>query len=383
MIHGAWPYLAVMLVCAGLFPALEKMTRWKLFEVLPPIVLIYLLVTALAVGGLWTDSDAIKAAQQAVTAHVLPAMIFLLLATCDLRAVIRMGPRLLATFLLATTSICLGFFVAWLAVGRWLPDAGWMVLSAVNGSWVGGTANLIAVKQAIGMPDPALAQALLMDALCYSLWVMALFAAVPFAARFNAWTRARTVAGASDAAPIVTAPASGGFVLLWLGAGLIVGLLASEAAAALPTSSMLTATTWKLLLATLAGLAVAHTPLGRMPGSFPLASALLLVLVAVMASQSSFHGLLAAPLFVLAGLIVLAVHLLIMTGGARLFRLDLATCSVASLANIGGVASAPLIAAAHSPLLVPVAVLMAMLGYVLGTGAGLTMAALLSRLAGS
>lgn len=372
-----------MLLCAGIFPALEKALGWRLFNVLPPIVLIYLLVTALAVFGVWQPTESIRGAQQAVTAQLLPAMLFLLLATCDLRAVLALGPRMLGTYFTATASICLSFLLIFLLLGRWLPADGWMVLSAVNGSWVGGTANLIAVKQSIGMPDAALAQALLMDALCYSIWVVTLFSAVPLAARFNRWTRARELPPPKAAAQAAAGAASPGVLVLWLGIGLTVSILATSAATLFPTSSVLSATSWKMLLATAAGLVVAQTPMARMPGSFALASALLLVLVAVMASQSSFAGLLTAPLFVLAGVLVLGLHATIMAGAARLFRFDLALCSVSSLANIGGIASAPLIAAAHSPVLVPVGVLLAMLGYVLGTGAGLGMAGLLSRLSGS
>lgn len=380
MIHTMWPYFAVMLLCAGIFPALEKVLGWKLFDVLPPIVLTYLLVTALAVSGAWRATPAIASAQQAVTGVMLPAMLFLLLATCDLRAVLALGPRMLGTFLAATASVCLAFLLVFLLLRSVLPAGGWMVLAAVNGSWVGGSANLIAVKQAIGLPDTALSQALLMDALCYSVWVVALFAAVPLAAAFNRWTRASALP-VPAASTLTTGPASAGVIVLWLGLGLVISLGAAEVATRFPTSRVLSATSWKLLLATAAGLVVARTPLGRMPGSFPLASGMLAVLVAVMASQSSFAGLLTAPLFVGAGLLVLAVHATLLATAARLFHFDLALCSVSSLANIGGVASAPLIAAAHSPLLVPVGVLMAMLGYVLGTGAGLMMAAILSHLA--
>ena len=381
MIQSLWPFLAVILLCAGIFPALEKAYGWRVFNVIPPIVFTYLIVTALAVAGLWqSSSEGIRGAQQAVTGQLLPAMLFLLLATCDLRAVFALGPRMLATFLTATASICAAFLLVFLALRALLPEGGWMVLAAVNGSWVGGTANLIAVKQAIGMPDTALSQALLMDTVCYSLWVATLFSAAPLAAAFNRWSGAPALP-VPKAQAIATGGAAPGTIVLWLGIGLAVSLGAAELAGLLPTTRVLSATSWKLLIATATGLIVAQSPLTRVPGSYPLASGLLYVLVAVMASQSSFFGLLTVPLFVLAGLLVLALHAALMALAARTFHFDLALCSVSSLANIGGVASAPLLAAYYSPLLVPVGVLLAMLGYVLGTGAGLLMASILSRLA--
>ena len=79
MIHTVWPYLAVMLLAAGLFSAIERRFGWKVFSVLPPIVLTYLLVTALAVSGLWQVNDEIKAAQSMLVSHMVPALLFLLM----------------------------------------------------------------------------------------------------------------------------------------------------------------------------------------------------------------------------------------------------------------------------------------------------------------
>ena len=81
-----------------------------------------------------------------------------------------------------------------------------------------------------------------------------------------------------------------------------------------------------------------------------------------------------------AGFTVLAFHAAAMVAAAKLLRLDLGLCSVASLANVGGVGSAPILAAAHSRALVPVGILLGLLGYVVGTAAGLGLAALLPTL---
>ena len=173
-----------------------------------------------------------------------------------------------------------------------------------------------------------------------------------------------------------------GQVLLWLGIALLVTLGARAVAAALPPLAALTPTSITVLIATLAGLVIARTPLARMPGSAPIASALLAIVVAVMGSQSDLSGLASAPMFILAGLVALAIHAALLAGAAKLFRFELALCGIASLAQIGGVASAPILAATYRPALVPVAVLLALLGYILGTGVGLFMAPLLASLGG-
>src|SRR6188474_2227225 len=109
MITTVWPYLAAMLLAAGVFPALERRFRWRLFEVLPPIVLTYLLVTLLAILGLWQVGPEIAAAQKAATGKLVPALIFLLMINCDLRAIWALGPRVLAVFFCTSIALFTAF----------------------------------------------------------------------------------------------------------------------------------------------------------------------------------------------------------------------------------------------------------------------------------
>ncbi|HEY1140840.1 MAG TPA: DUF819 family protein [Lysobacter sp.] len=383
MIDTVWPYVAVLLLAAGLFPTLERRYGWRLFSVLPPIVLTYLFVTALAVSGTWQASDDIAAAQRTLTAQLLPALLFLLMIGCDLRAILRLGPRMLAVFACAMVSILAAIAIVYLLFRHALPAQGWMMLSALSATWTGGSANLVAVKQSIGLPDNLLPSVLLADALCYSVWVVVLFSAGRFAPAFDRWTRADTRPPLPVTETHATGSAGAGNVLLWLGVALAVGNVSSVLAARLPVSGMLTTTAWTVLIATIAGLVLARTTAARSPVPAPLASAMLALLVAVLASQSNFAGLATAPLFVAAGFCVLLLHVVMLALLARLFRFDLYLCGIASLAQIGGVATAPVLAATYSRSLVPAAVLLATLGLVLGTGVGLSMAGLLSSLSPS
>ncbi|SKB33620.1 DUF819 family protein [Luteibacter sp. 22Crub2.1] len=381
MIESVWPYLAVMLLVAGFWPAIERRFGWKVFDILPPIVLTYLSVTALSVAGLWSASPGIHAAQSVIVGHLVPALLFLLMISCDLRAIFRLGPRVLGVFVCTSISLFIAFIVAFLMFRHWLPGDGWKPLASLSGSWVGGTANLIAVKQAIGMSDTSLATALLTDALCYSMWVVVLFSVARLAPAFNRWTRATSSADLIVTETAPRAPATMDGVLLWLGFALLVAALAPGVAARLPVGSMVSATTWTILIATVAGLIVAHTPLARMPGAQAVSSALLISVVAVLASQSSFAGIAAAPIYLLCGVTVIALHAVLLCAAARVFHFDLYLCGISSLAHIGGVAATPVLAATYSRSLVPVGILLALLGYILGTGFGLVVAAVLSRLA--
>lgn len=381
MIETAWPYVAALLAAAGLFPVLERRFGWRLFSILPPIVLTYLLVTALAVAGVWQASDEIVSARRALTSQLLPALLFLLMIGCDLRAILRLGPRVLAVFAGAMASILAAIVIVFLLFRHALPANGWKMLAALSATWTGGSANLVAVKQSVGLPDNLLPSVLLADAVCYSVWVVALFSAPRFAPVFDRWTRADRRPPLPEAAAPPTGPATAGDVLLWLGGALAVGNVSMALAARLPAGGLLTGTAWTVLIATVAGLVVARTKAARSPVPGPLAGGLLALLVAVLGSQSDFAGLATAPLFVAAGFCVLLLHVAILALLARLFRFDLHLCGIASLAQIGGVATAPVLAATYSRALVPAAVLLATLGLVLGTGVGLSMAGLLSSLA--
>jgi uncharacterized membrane protein len=289
----------------------------------------------------------------------------------------------LAVFACTSASLFIAFIATFLAFRGLLPRAGgWQPLAALSGSWVGGTANMIAVKQAIGMPDSLLALSLLTDAVCYSLWVAVLFSVTRLAPAFNRWTRARSSAELPFAASAPGAPTSPDRVLVWLGLALLVATASTGIAARLPTSPMLTATTWRILLATAAGLVAAHTPLARFAGAGAVSSALLVAVVAVLASQSNFEGIAAAPIYLACGLSIIAIHALLLALAARLFHFDLYLCGISALAHIGGVAATPVLAASYAPVLVPVGVLLALLGYILGTGFGLVMASVLSGMAG-
>jgi uncharacterized membrane protein len=381
MIEATWPYLAIMLLAAGLFPSLEQRYGWRIFSVLPPIVFTYLLVTALAVAGLWLPTPEIQSTQRVLTGHLLPALLFLLMVTCDMRAIIAVGPRVLAVFACAMVSILLAIVIVYVLFRGVLPPEGWKMLAALSATWTGGSANLVAVKQVIGLSESSLPPVLLADALCYSVWVLVLFSSGALAPVINRWTRANPRPYPELSAVAATkAPDSGG-ILLWLGLALLVGLGAARLAKSLPVSTMLTTTSWTVLTATIVGLVLARTPLARIPGPSALASALLAVLVAVLASQSNFQGMADAPLFILCGVCTLVIHIALLALAARVFRFDMYLCGISSLAQIGGVASAPLLAATYSPVLVPISVLLAMLGLVLGTGVGLFMASVLSALA--
>jgi uncharacterized membrane protein len=148
----------------------------------------------------------------------------------------------------------------------------------------------------------------------------------------------------------------------------------------LPTTDFITSAAWTVIIVTIAGVLCAMTPLARIPGSSQLSNVFLYTLVGLIGSRANFAELTQAPLYIISGFLIIGIHTLVLALAAKLFKLDLFTCGVASLANIGGVASAPILAAAYNEALIPIGVLMAMMGYVIGTGGGLLVGKILSLL---
>jgi uncharacterized membrane protein len=180
--------------------------------------------------------------------------------------------------------------------------------------------------------------------------------------------------------PETAGPITTDAVLLWLGLALGAGVISRALTALLPESAYVSATSYTIMIATGLGLVVAHTPLARFPGSSKIASAMLIFIVAILASQSNFEGIASAPWYLACGLSILIIHAVLLALLAKLFRFDLYLCGISSLAHVGGVAATPVLAASYSPALVPVGILLALLGYILGTGFGLLMAQVLAQL---
>lgn len=314
-------------------------------------------------------------------------MIFLMLLKSDLRQIWKLGPKMLIGFFAASLSIAIGFVVSFTLFHRILESHAWKTFAALCGSWMGGTGNMAAIQGALDVPDSDMGYVLLIDSIDYAIWVALLLALVPFARFFNKWTLADTsnidnIGKRLEQESVADEPPIEVTDLLFLtGFALIVSAAVQALAAELPTGAFMTTTTWTVLIVTLGGVVGALTRLGRMPGSAEIAMVMLYVIVALIASRANFTELTQAPVYIIAGLVVLLVHGLCMVVVAKLFRLDLFTCGIASLANIGGVASAPILAATYSRALIPIGVLMAMLGYIVGTAGGLLVGRVLSEIA--
>ena len=134
------------------------------------------------------------------------------------------------------------------------------------------------------------------------------------------------------------------------------------------------------LFVTVLGLVCAMTPLGKVPAVEELSSVYLYAVVSLLASTASVTDLLAAPMWVVYGFFILAVHVILMFFLSKLFHWDLCMVSTASLANIGGAASAPIVASAYDASYAGIGVLMGVLGAAVGNFAGMICGAILKMM---
>ncbi len=375
MIETPWLYLGIVTLLGGGLWAVEIRSRLKLFTWLPAIVLIYLLALALSQSGILAGTPEQNAVYKTAKSWLLPTMLFLMMLRLELGAFARLGKKLLIAYTGAVLSLA-GAFVLVFTLFGFGPDAAG-VFGALSGSWTGGTANMLAVAGALDISDTQMGPALVVDSLLYTLWVMTLLFAVPFAARFDRWSGADPLEhGGGNLTGFERPSLRSVTVLLFIAA--TVALFSQALAPVLP---WLSRTTWLVLTATGLGLLASLTPLRRLGGSPLLGSFLLYVLIALIGSHASLSGFSDVPKYLAAGAAILLLHAGIMLLLARTFHLNLFSIGVASLANIGGVASAPVLAAAYHRSLVGVAVLMAVTGYLIGTVAGLGIASVLKALA--
>ena len=376
MITTPFIYLLTLALLVLMVATLEKWTQHRIFKLLPGVVIIYALSMIAAQSGLWQENETIHNTYKALKTLLLPAMLFTMLLQIDLKAFVSLGKPLIIAYSASVLSLAFSFVTLFWLFSLDKDAAG--VFATLAGSWTGGTANMLAIASALDVKEELMGYALIVDSIDYTLWVMTLLFLVGFAPLFNHWTKAKNhlehVSLESNEDQTIN-PRS----LFLLGLfSVIVAQVCNEVATLF---SGLSTTTWSVLLATLLGLIGAQTPLKKIAGSTSLSSAMLMFLIALIGSQAHLRGFSEVPLYLFIGLLILLLHAVIMVIVAKVFRLDLFSIGVASLANIGGVASAPILAAAYHRSLIGIAVLMAIMGYMIGTFAGLGIGYVLERIA--
>ncbi|ADB47945.1 DUF819 family protein [Acidaminococcus fermentans] len=392
VITNGFTYIAFLMCLAGVLLALEKYTKWKIFNLVPPLVWIYVLNMIFCTMGLYHSKE-VSAAYKALKNNLLYAMIFVMLLRCDFRKLAKLGGRMVAIFLGCSVTLFIGFVIGYPIFKGFLGHDTWGAVAALYASWVGGSANMAAMQAALPVDAGAYSCALALDTVCYSVWIALLLLMVKHADKWNNSVQADTskLQAVADAAAAEVAKekkkATAADWIFLIGVSLLVSAISQSVGASLNTMlkgvglAMFDKGTMTTVFVTVLGLVCAMSPLGKVPAVEELSSVYLYAVVSLLASTASVTDLLSAPMWVVYGFFILVVHVIGMYILSKIFHWDLCMVSTASLANIGGAASAPIVASAYNESYAGIGVLMGVLGAAVGNFAGLICGYILKMMA--
>jgi uncharacterized membrane protein len=325
---------------------------------------------------------------------LLPACLVLLTLSIDLPAVARLGRKAVIMFFTGTAGIIIGGPLALLVVGMISPatvggegpEAVWRGMTTIAGSWIGGGANQAAMKEVFEVGDNLFGQMIAVDVLCASLWMAVLLFLAGRAKKIDERTGADTTAiedlkrrieayhakhariprladlmflAAVGFGATAVAHAGADFLAPWF----------SEHMPQLERFSLTSGFFWLVVIATTAGLALSFTRARQLEGvgASTVGSAFLYILVASIGMQMDITAVLSNPGLFAVGMVWIGFHAALLLIVGKLIKAPLFYLAVGSQANVGGAASAPVVASAFHPSLAPVGVLLAVLGYAVGT----------------
>jgi len=377
-------YLAA--VVTAVFQLARLPALQPVFDRLPAVFWTYFLpMLSTTLGILPAESPVYSA----LSRYLLPVSLALMLLSAEIPAIVKLGRTALLVMAAGALGTALGSLLAFELFRPWLPAEAWRGFGALTGTWIGGSANLIAVGTAVGLSPELQGVIIIVDTVVGYSWMGLLVWLAGRQTAFDRWNGAdrglvdaigRRMAErrAERARPIATVDAT-----LMVGLACTLTALCLAAGRALPpVGRVLNEFSWAIVLLTTAALLLSLTPLARLDdaGASTLGYAGFYLLLAAVGAQGDLRKIVEHPGFVAAGVVVILVHATLVLAAIRLLRAPLFFFGAASQACIGGYSSAPVVAAIYEPSMAPVGLLLAVLGNVIGTYVGLGVAQLLSGL---
>lgn len=385
---------------------------WKKFYRYCPALILCYFVPALCHWPLGLIDPEQSNLYYMASRYLLPASLVLLCLSIDLKAVLGLGSKALTIFVVASLGIILGGPIALLVCSSIAPDLVgvspdqlWRGLSTVAGSWIGGGANQAAMKEIYEVSDNLFGTMVIVDILIGNTWLGILLYGVNSSDKIDKWLKAdnssietlkRKVEDyrLSVARQMTTRDlyvlggvAFGSVALAHLGSSIIVPILENYKVQieSMRLNSLLSGFFWLVVIATTIGVGLSFTKARSLEGvgASRFGSLFIYILVATIGMQMNIGEIFKnLPLFAI-GLVWMLIHVITLIIAAKLIRAPFFFVAVGSTANVGGAASAPVIANAFHPALAPVGVLLAVLGYALGTYGAIICAELMRLAAGS
>ncbi len=395
LIHNDTVLLGILLaLLAFIFStASSKSPFWqKFYKVVPMLLLCYFLPSLLTTFGI-ADADHSQLYFMA-SRYLLPTALVLLTLSIDLKEVLKLGPKALIMFGTATLGVIIGGPLALLVasaispstVGGVGPDAVWKGMTTIAGSWIGGAANQAAMYEIFKPSNRLYAIMITVDIVVANTWMAFLLVGAGKSEQLDNFFKADASAinhlknkMQDFSQRIARIPTLGElFMILGVGFGATglshflangIAPLIKKWAPYLDNFSLTSEFFWLIVLATTIGLLLSFTRLRDLEGAgaSKIGSVFIYILVATIGMKMNILKVFDNPgLFLVGGLWIL-IHVSLLLLIAKIIKAPFFFVAVGSQANIGGAASAPIVAAAFHPSLAPVGVLLAVLGYSLGT----------------
>lgn len=364
----------------------------RFYRFVPAVLLCYFLPSLLNTFGIIDGNS--SQLYYVASRYLLPACLVLLTISVDLKAISKLGSKAVILFLTGTLGIVIGGPIALLVVSSVLPeligvtgpDAVWKGMTTVAGSWIGGGANQAAMKEIYGAGDQIFSAMVTVDVIVANLWMAVLLFMSANAKAIDAKTGADTSAinalknkveeFHAKHGRIATLPDLMIIVAIGLGVTGFAHLFADNITPyfmnnfpELAKFSFHSKFFWIVVFASAVGVALSFTKARELEGvgASKVGSAFLYILIATIGMKMDIRMILDTPVYFIIGIIWMLIHASLMLIVAKIIKAPLFYMAVGSQANVGGAASAPIVASAFHPSLAPVGVLLAVLGYTLGT----------------
>ncbi|WP_370392288.1 DUF819 domain-containing protein [uncultured Winogradskyella sp.] len=399
----------------------------KFYKIVPGLFMAYMVPALLTTSGLiaaeWTE---ISASGETVSKssnlyymasrYLLPAALVLMTLSIDLKAVFNLGWKALIMFFTGTVGIVIGGPIAILAVsavapdvvGGVGPDAVWRGLSTLAGSWIGGGANQTAMLEIYGYNQSEYGKMVFVDIFVANVWMAIVLIGIGRRNFLNKWLKADTTSievlkeKVSTFAEkvkrnptltdlmVIAAIAFGTVSFAHIGASYLGPFFDGVVAniESVQTKNMLTFLGskffWMISIATVTAILLSYTRIKNYEGAgaSKFGSVFIYILVATIGMKIDIRSVFESPGLIVVGLIWMSIHALMLIGVAKLIKAPYFFLAVGSQANVGGAASAPIVASAFHPSLATVGVLLAVLGYAVGTIAAIGCTILMQLAAG-
>jgi len=402
----------LMIILAAVFYTNSLDTPgWKKFYRFVPALLLCYFLPALLHWPLGLISGEGSQLYFVASRYLLPASLILLCLSIDLKGIRNLGPKALIMFFAATLGIIIGGPIALLIISNFAPgiipaspDDIWRGLSTVAGSWIGGGANQAAMKEIFEVSDDLFATMIIVDVVVANIWMGFLLYGANVSDQLDNWLKADSSAiedlkqrvsdyrASIEVMPTTTTlfmlmgVAFGGVALSHWGADVMTPFMKSFAPTleSLRLNSLMSGFFWLIVFSTTIGVALSFTKARKLEGvgASRWGTIFIYILVATIGMKMNLGEVWKNLGLFAIGIIWMLIHVGILLITAKLIKAPFFFVAVGSQANVGGAASAPVVASAFSPSLAPVGVLMAVLGYALGTYGAIICAYLMQGVAG-